>query len=184
MEFSVSNAKFNLNRVRCCIRSTVSLWKKERVSIPSRYWPLDCDIWPPTPYPAVGRHETRKLWRHIEPYFRGVMSKIYLREISTWVGLVPRRDGIRICCSVGCSGRRLRVKSRFVDLLLLLLWHKVDGSLTSHNHLVVTQGSTHIPYNTSLLTVSLNLRSPPSKECVGTATLLQVLTYCCLSCLL
>lgn len=42
------------------------------------------DLWPL--YFIVGKHETRKLWRHIEPYFRGVMSKIYLREISTWVG--------------------------------------------------------------------------------------------------
>ena len=31
---------------------------------------------------TASRGETRKLWRHIEPYFRGVMSKIHLREIS------------------------------------------------------------------------------------------------------
>lgn len=31
---------------------------------------------------VVGAHETRRLWKHIEPFFRSVMSKIYLRETS------------------------------------------------------------------------------------------------------
>lgn len=37
----------------------------------------------------VGCGETRRLWKHIEPYFRTVMSRIYLRESS-----LSDRDGI------------------------------------------------------------------------------------------
>ena len=44
---------------------------------------------PLSPPSLVGRQETRKLWRHIEPYFRGVMSKIYLREISRYFPASP-----------------------------------------------------------------------------------------------
>ena len=30
----------------------------------------------------VGHGETRRLWKHIEPYFRTVMNRVYLRESS------------------------------------------------------------------------------------------------------
>lgn len=31
-------------------------------------------------------HEIRRLWKHIEPFFKDIMSRIYLRELSTQQG--------------------------------------------------------------------------------------------------
>ncbi|CAI8006247.1 Origin recognition complex subunit 5 [Geodia barretti] len=57
----------------------------------SLLYPKYCE---PVESGETSRQETRKLWRHIEPYFRGVMSKIHLREISSaqWVKAQVQMD--------------------------------------------------------------------------------------------
>jgi origin recognition complex subunit 5 len=57
----------------------------------SLLYPKYCE---PVESGETSRQETRKLWRHIEPYFRGVMSKIHLREISSvqWVKAQGQTD--------------------------------------------------------------------------------------------
>ena len=32
---------------------------------------------------SVSELEVRKLWRHIQPFFRGLMSRVFLREVSS-----------------------------------------------------------------------------------------------------
>ena len=34
-------------------------------------------------YVLVGEGEVRKLWRHIQPYFHSLMSRVFLRELSS-----------------------------------------------------------------------------------------------------
>ena len=43
-------------------------------------YPKYCE---PVDQDKIGIQETRRLWRHIEPYFKHIMSKIFLREISS-----------------------------------------------------------------------------------------------------
>ncbi|KAL5484618.1 hypothetical protein EMCRGX_G021147 [Ephydatia muelleri] len=43
-------------------------------------YPKYCE---PVDQDKIGIQETRRLWRHIEPYFKHVMSKIFLREMSS-----------------------------------------------------------------------------------------------------
>ena len=146
---------------------------------------------PPSPPSLVGRQETRKLWRHIEPYFRGVMSKIYLREISRYFPAspppppphpslyctehVPPSPHLSLSLSV-CSGRKPRLGSRPAMLCRPLHSQQVY-SPSPPIHLY-----THSPIQS--FTHSLMHRSLPVQECVGAALFLKVPAHSFLSRLL
>ena len=66
------------------------------------------------PGTQVASHETMKLWKHIEPYFKTVMSRIYLGDLSRCVarGREGERDRDREREREGGEGERERERGR------------------------------------------------------------------------
>lgn len=83
----------------------------------SMLYPKYCE---PVDQEKIGMQETRRLWRHIEPYFKHVMSRIFLREISSAQWERMQQEGVAQNVGQPLSGGHKCIELPYVSKFLLM----------------------------------------------------------------